>query len=67
METVDGDSLEKWKYFNEISENLYRLAGQTITTKINKNLHQEKIMMQQKLQIQEEEIQQKQKKLQDEK
>jgi len=27
METVDGDSLEKWKYFNEISENLYRLAG----------------------------------------
>jgi hypothetical protein len=56
VETGDGDSLEKWKYFNELSENLYRLAGETITTKINKNLHQEKVMMQQKMQLQEEEL-----------
>lgn len=40
IETSEGDSIEKWKYFNEISENLHRLAGETITTKINKNLHQ---------------------------
>ena len=46
---------------------MYRLAGETITTKINKNLHQEKIMMQQKMQLQEEELEQKQRKMQDEK
>jgi hypothetical protein len=32
------------------------LAGETITTKINKNLHHEKVMMQQRLQRQEEEL-----------
>lgn len=43
------------------------MAGETITTKINKNLHQEKIMMQQKMQIQEEELEEKQKQMVSEK
>jgi hypothetical protein len=25
--TKDGDNIEKWKFFNELSEHLYRLAG----------------------------------------
>jgi microcompartment protein CcmK/EutM len=42
---------------------MYRLAGETITTKINKNLHHEKIIMQQKMQRQEEELESQQRML----
>lgn len=65
--TKDGDSIEKWKHFNEISEHLYRLAGETITTKINKNLHHEKQLMEQKMLMQQEELQHQQKLMLDEK
>jgi len=34
-ETGNSLSSEKWIHFNEISEGLYKLAGETITNKIN--------------------------------
>ena len=39
-----------------MSENLYRLAGETITEKMNNNLLLEKQIMEQKINLQEEEL-----------
>ena len=38
-QTKDGDSEEKWKHFNEMSEYIYKLAGETITCRLSKNLN----------------------------
>ena len=40
-------------HFNEIAEDLYRLAGETITNKINKNIEHERKILEQKMAIQE--------------
>ena len=59
---TEGAGSDKWIYFNEISEELYRLAGETITSKINQNLENEKNILEQKVKMQTEELEEKQKK-----
>jgi hypothetical protein len=39
-ETNEGEKEEKWAYFNQIAEEIYKLAGETITTKINRSMEQ---------------------------
>ena len=46
---------------------MYRLAGETITTKINKNLSREKSQMQQRWQRQEEELEERERRVNEEK
>lgn len=49
-----GQSVEKWHHFNELAENLYRLAGEAITEKLNNNLIFEKQLLEQRINLQEE-------------
>lgn len=51
---TDGAENDKWTHFNEISEELYRLAGETITNKMNQNLENERNMLEQRVKLQSE-------------
>lgn len=48
-----GGGGDKWSYFNEASEAVHRLAGETITNKINQALQQEKQLLQEKISLRE--------------
>jgi hypothetical protein len=53
FERETGTGADKWAFFGEMSESVHRLAGETITQKMNNALQLEKQILEEKIQLRE--------------